>query len=809
MFKDFFPSASQARTITRYDCKVTLRLVIVSLLLLSFSFMQTACVTKYPESEGNSFLTYPLPVCTEEKLVLMKMQINETIERRGASGTICVTGPLPKKARTSKTSDQKKIRLVEQRNMPYEKNVRAALEPPFMKNGPEKTFGIALSGGGSKSSSFSMGVMAGLADHQLLDSADYISTVSGGGYAAYFYYAHHLFPLLRKGGRPVVTNTDLYRDCIDEPPPELAIQHVIDLVKKVNHCSRPGLVSISKVAAQKAEDIRYQAFLRCTQDILRPGQCDINTTERLDFGLSKISLLGSISLFPFSNIANTLFDWGYSTSPTARTYHDGIGLSNGATFASASAVAGGQRPEGMTYCGPDTSNDNKIFDCFRNTFDPDPQPLTFDDLRTGLLKLNAQPDSHIPFWIINATAPQSRSVFGWLGKSRDDVSNHDMFEMTAVSHGSGRYGYVSAPVSIYDMTTLDAVAASAAFLDSNQLVYQNRVGKTLAGLGLHLANLDWGYDIPNYNVSTRRRQIHRALPVPFYYADGLVAGLAASGPNSEELKNRKRSVYIRLIDGGNSENLGVYSLIKRDTKTILISDAAQDVKGLFGDICGLKTRLSNSTENLFPRYLYVPGLAQFDEHCKNLGASEGYDLHRWSVAHPILVGCVRSLPSKDPEHEACQNLDKSETRLFIIKPAIDLPNFVKNQLITEGISAKVSKCHVRDIGAEPEDKMLNCDTAVFIVANRDKKNSVKNRDGKKLGTCPIFPQHGTALMTANSSATLFVAYRELARQYIGQRAEIIKEVISGSKIGHEQFQEIASQQGRKPLGRGRSACTSF
>src|SRR5215203_5111495 len=53
-------------------------------------------------------------------------------------------------------------------------------------NGRDWAAGIALSGGGIRSATFSMGVMAALARRDLLPQFDYLSTVSGGGYAGSF-----------------------------------------------------------------------------------------------------------------------------------------------------------------------------------------------------------------------------------------------------------------------------------------------------------------------------------------------------------------------------------------------------------------------------------------------------------------------------------------------------------------------------------------------------------------------------------------------------------------------------------------------
>lgn len=51
--------------------------------------------------------------------------------------------------------------------------------------------GLALSGGGIRSALFNLGVLKWLYDAKLLDQVDIISSVSGGGYTAYWMYANH------------------------------------------------------------------------------------------------------------------------------------------------------------------------------------------------------------------------------------------------------------------------------------------------------------------------------------------------------------------------------------------------------------------------------------------------------------------------------------------------------------------------------------------------------------------------------------------------------------------------------------------
>ncbi|HEY9104805.1 patatin-like phospholipase family protein [Chitinimonas sp.] len=64
---------------------------------------------------------------------------------------------------------------------------RGALSLPQDVNDPSKTVGLALSGGGIRSATVSLGILQSLARHRLLETVDYLSTVSGGGYIGAFF----------------------------------------------------------------------------------------------------------------------------------------------------------------------------------------------------------------------------------------------------------------------------------------------------------------------------------------------------------------------------------------------------------------------------------------------------------------------------------------------------------------------------------------------------------------------------------------------------------------------------------------------
>ena len=59
-------------------------------------------------------------------------------------------------------------------------------EPQLLDKAPFDMFGIALSGGGIRSATFNLGFIKGLNEKGIFKYADYLSTVSGGGYIGSF-----------------------------------------------------------------------------------------------------------------------------------------------------------------------------------------------------------------------------------------------------------------------------------------------------------------------------------------------------------------------------------------------------------------------------------------------------------------------------------------------------------------------------------------------------------------------------------------------------------------------------------------------
>jgi Patatin-like phospholipase len=126
---------------------------------------------------------------------------------------------------------QKEIALINQRRARYSRGeIKLQIEAPEDTSGEPvwapledaKVVGLALSGGGIRSSAFCLGVLQALHATRVLDRVDYLSTVSGGGYVGCSLTAS-LEWTGRTGNAPEFPFTSRLME--DEPP---ALQHIRD-----------------------------------------------------------------------------------------------------------------------------------------------------------------------------------------------------------------------------------------------------------------------------------------------------------------------------------------------------------------------------------------------------------------------------------------------------------------------------------------------------------------------------------------------------------------------------------------------------
>jgi hypothetical protein len=721
----------------------------------------------------------------------------------------------------------------------------------------EDAIGVALSGGGTRAAANAMGVLAGLDDLGLLTyvktdkkkKVELISSVSGGGYAAYYLYSRLLHP----AGLPVERG-ELFQDCVkrfnetgkvagpEGETPDKEPYATSALVKALGPfmCKSDTYFkdSTNPQSAWEGDgqhaQARHQAALRCQQDVMSPGKCSSRVTSQ--DGLATVGSIASLAAMSWltrwpHHAANSLFDSGLNLSPSRAVYSHGIDLSYGGLIsrefrpsfleegilnkknlrrATRAQITCPKNQVGSVF----TYANYNLHECDERHSYPKPRTWTLEDFAKSLnekrqeqMTLEALPTDqrplqvrNHPYWVIQATSAPTRGLAGWLFRevNRKDAWNNS-FEFTPTHFGSRRYGFVPGTPAHYEV--IDAVASAAAFLDANQQAYDNFVVRPVLAAFQHGINLNWGIDLPNYNTTPQRRRLHQVLPFPLNNVDAAVTWATNRGAQ----KDRLISSFIRLTDGGNAENTGVLAMVRRGVRNIVVADAASDDEGSFGDLCHLKQAL-NPADPASPLpggqrlHLYLPGLAGFDEACESGGRPASFDLKQWSHSLPLLLGCIQNVKANNSKRP-CANPEHVTSRLFIYKPAI---TYTAWKSASPG--RRIDRCKVIRYSplAAPEAVLLQgaaaplaCSGATVSGNHPEDLPSCMNalpceaarlvRNGSK-----DFPTgedafiSSTVAITANSSGTLYASYRELARHAVhGARHVLLRD----SEVFHKELQE--------------------
>ncbi|MDT7848458.1 hypothetical protein Q9292_02445 [Methylophilus sp. VKM B-3414] len=630
---------------------------------------------------------------------------------------------------------------------------------PWSKKKELPSIGLALSGGGSKSAPFVMGVMKRFAENDWMAKTDIISSVSGGGYSAYYYYKkmwmikyepefmkeYRTLEDYKKGVKSLPSTREIFVDIRKEKYGEVLGNKACESNTETNltRCNvitddykTYGNLTRANSSCNKFElnSTRHQDYIECYQDVLSvtPGGTS-NTDSSYPVPAFVGMLLTTIASLPFHHIANSLFDWKVPLSPTQFTYKRGI-----------------KRTYGNT---PDDKSNNLLKDLI-------PTTDKFDF--KGLMGLYEECEGcgKLPWWIINMT----NSVY------EDDKKsiNKTVFELTANSMGSGNYGYVfgkNFSDLIPGFRPIDAVAASGAFFDTLSAYFPYAVSGKVVFLIMHGLNLRWGIEIPNYLVSNRVRTLHSLIPWPIYY--------------KFNFDRKPDSAYIRLADGGQSgENLGIYSLLRRGTRNIVIADGAWDINGdrkysELPELCLTNQFLNrHGLEMVFVGYPNrLPSqegdkeLIRLSKVCSDdekLGPRikgeplKDFSPYEWKRA--IWVGQIQTIENKILP-KAYESLDK--VKLFYIKSAIDY-KLVATELMN--IQANPTLCDGEDDNPQGvvTKNEIPCTMLGYIIDSGNYQTSDSKVVEMKIPNGnSVWPQTNTVKDTANSSANKYKAYRDL------------------------------------------------
>ncbi len=659
-----------------------------------------------------------------------------------------------------------------------------------------------------------MGVLAGLHDSGKLKNVDVISSVSGGGYAAYFYFSRLLAVadgdrFGAAGATPPGESADWFRHCLTflasqyfkggtEDGGHVQIE-LADRWRVIRHLpEQPNLFSpdycaanaIDRTSATAAIDpYRFQNHVSGFQDFLSPG-FDYSRVGNLgrDTGNNRIAAalgVATLGSLPGHWLSNVAFDFGLRISPLQHRYQAG--------FVRAYGYLPSIHGQGSDEEGYDTN--------VRGVSAARLEALNRRQAHFGALRDIYAPRAvavagveRPPLWIVNVTATDRAA----LDVRLNDPLRHS-FELTPFGFGSPCYGLFTGAPDAIGMG--DAMAASAAFLDWQQ----RSTGASAPPINgaLHLFNVSMGFDYPNPARSEIARTMAKLTPLPLVWASmGLFPGCTggeAAGPTQ-----------FHFSDGGQSENLGLLPLIRRRVPNIYVSDASQDEYGRMEDLCVLvragkkgDPALSTKDRRIGWR-IEIDGLKDIDEHCTLSDGSRGYDVLDWR--NPAMSGRVRiaeidasgnftaELPKRGDRCPVRDGVMPDCLELIWLKPAIDLRSLDAMRRLyfnggcacneikrSKGGGGNAAQCvDALEASLTKIDRPVRYPPSVvrFVFDNweyilKDNRVSQTERSGNLCE--PIghrtarrrppgqFPQNSTLTLTLNSSPTLYEGYRDLAR----------------------------------------------
>ncbi len=455
----------------------------------------------------------------------------------------------------------------------------------------ENRFGIALSGGGIRSATINLGFLKTLNKFNILEQADYLSTVSGGGYTGAYiqgslrqsgsfdklFSTEHV-KYMRTRGEYLFPGTGwlkVWNQFI------LVIGYLISFLMSL---ISPAIIIVLVCG------IYYFAKDTIGFEIAQ-GADPSNFTKRVNW-LFENGTTVLLILFIIHYLFNIVLNFNLSISARFTTLESilvGLSLLAMVVFYLLS-IRSAQFPAlesilpyigfgflliilGM-FTNPNATSFHRFYrkqlaDTYLN-FTGDHKNIPLKDLA----KIDENtPSSHLaPYPIINTCLNlQSSNDSNFAG-----TKSSDYFQLSPIYCGAKLTGYVPTDntVGYSNMTLPAAVTISAAAVNPGMGIYSNKVLSILTTI----FNLRLGYWIWN------PKKLKTTYPVvwwPLYFFYELFSMIG--------LDNK----MINISDGGHIENLAVMELLRRKCRLIIAVDAGADPGFAFGDLTNLTIRARN------------------------------------------------------------------------------------------------------------------------------------------------------------------------------------------------------------------------
>lgn len=444
-------------------------------------------------------------------------------------------------------------------------------------------FGIALSGGGIRSATINLGLLKTLNLFGILERADYISSVSGGGYTGAYVQA----TLKNQGDTEALFHEDHIEYMRSRG------EYMIPGKGYVKMWNRIILVVgylisllMSWIAPIIVGLLLYGAYLIFGE--LLP----INTAEYVANRaiIYKFGIPILIGIFALHYLFNVLLNYDLNVSSYFNLLETGLIAVAFAVFIGlfvASFEIGSINTDRLLYyafgalvliilgffANPNATSFHRFYrkrlaDAFLNDAGEFKNVLLKD-----LFQLASKKNDYIaPYPLINTCLNlQSTKQKDFIG-----TKTNDYFLLSPMYCGSKLTGYVStSQTKDYEDLTLPAAATiSAAAVNPGMGIYSNKILSILTTI----FNARLGYWILN---PLQLKKSKPAIWWPRYFFYELFSQI---GTENE---------MLNISDGGHIENLGVYELLRRKCRLIIAVDAGADPEFSFTDLENLTVRARN------------------------------------------------------------------------------------------------------------------------------------------------------------------------------------------------------------------------
>jgi len=330
---------------------------------------------------------------------------------------------------------------------------------------PSPQVGLALSGGGSRAGLFAHGVMQGLFESGLLEKVDTISSVSGGGYAALWYFTKRM-----EATRQGWDYRQIFADCLPTwwvGDPSRQTGPLTDLQKLIAQAKSWSMACPNSAHFVPGDPYRWQAHLARWPDIF--GEFPVVATGSRQSG-PWFQLLGMGIEAAFTAIARLQV-----RSDVGDLYQAGI------------ERTWGLNPVPRRFDGPvNALADRKTKWAYTND-NGNPRRTT-----VGLAVESANWTA-LREWLINAPGAPIWVMNARIGNKQHAPHPETIYEMTPFVHGSDRSKYSGTDFPYPGLGT--AVRISGAFADYQGLPEGTVSAKLLQRLSAITRNARWSMEM--------------------------------------------------------------------------------------------------------------------------------------------------------------------------------------------------------------------------------------------------------------------------------------------------------------------------